>query len=813
MKIKNKNRRSISCFFPVVLFIVFSSFPVSGGIFFSGLDLSGDNQLLFHAGSGYSSVQEALFVTRLPAAAPEQGSAGFPAQQLTAFPEKMDLLENGRVLQIRNIFGAARLSLPAGLPMPIPGLPSFSGGTTGVSGRSGEMASSADGRWLLYLEPTSAAFGDLVMVDMHSGVKTQVASRLERPEKFFPASWSPDSRMFVYERDGKLYYYMAGTQAVPENEKIRFIGDGAINSIFWGRAGDFYYLSGSTLFRVRSAELITRALYADFLAIGTSVGTIPFEFDPGFDSFWVAPDGRSLLVSKGHRSLFYYPFDTEGQGGTSELPYLLLPRSCSGINVLWSNGGIVTVLVSIPGQTGTDARAWRLDLSGGKGAAFEPLPPPGTGSFALGSLSPDGSLALLWGDGGILLCDYANWKPLETLGSRPGTACLWAADDVIITGDDEKIEQIRLSLPRVNTVLHGAGPLGSTGSPVAGKNDQSGTPLAVVAQRDLVCLSRAPQAGFEEDSFRILAKSGDSWFVTDGKTPWTQINNPRLRSASQVSAQYRVFIEHQGSGPYMNLPMIRNTASVGTFPLFPPPPGPRTSASVPAAESDVPYTPGTVFNRGQRNGAKEAALCFDLYDNDEGLPETLDALNRRGIKATFFLNGEFIRRHPLAVQNINAAGHEAASMFFVPLDFSDARYRVDSDFITRGLARNEDEFYRVTGKELALIWHSPWYMVTQDIVTAAAGAGYITTGRDVDPMDWVSRDDEKRLGRPQRSPSEMVDLIMGAVKPGSIIPVRLGFLPGGRKDYLFNRVNVLIDALLGEGYTLTTVSALVQHAK
>jgi len=808
----NTNRR----LFPVALFFAFFSLPlaiipaaVNGGIIFSDLDLSADNQLLFRAGAGNGdrAVQDALFVTRLPASVPDQNSAALPVQQLSAFPEKMELLGNGQILQIRNAFGAMRVSPSGGLPMPIPGLHSFAGDGYAVSGRAEEMASSADGRWLLYLEPVSPAYGDLYMLDALSGTKILVASRLERPEKLFPASWSPDSRFFVYERGSRLYYYMAGSQATPVNEQNRFIGEGTINSVFWGRGGDFFYLSGSTLYQVRGAELVTRALYSDFLAIGTVAGMIPFEFDPAFDRFWVAPGGRSVLVSKGHRSLFYYPLDTD-DASDAVLPYLLLPRSCSEINVLWSNGGIVTVLVSIPDCAGTEVRAWRLDLSGGAGAAFYSLPPPGKeASFPSGALSPDGSLALLWGDGGVLLYDYAGWKPLEVLGSRPGTACLWAADDMIISGDNEKIERISLKLSRGT-----AGPLGAVPSgTAAGAGGQANAPLAVLAQRDLVCLSSASGAGFEDGSSRILAKGGDAWFVTDGRNPWTPINDPRTRSASQVSAQYRVYIAKQGSGSYVNLPMIRNTASVGTFPLFSLPQIPAASNAVP--ESDPPFAPDVVFSRGLRNGAKEAALCFDLYDDDQGLPETLAALNRYGIKATFFFNGEFIRRHPLAVQDISAAGHDAASMFFAPMDFSDTRYRGGSDFISRGLARNEDEFYRVTGKELSLLWHPPWYMVSRDIVNAAAGAGYITSGRDVDPMDWVSRDDEKTLGFPQRTPSEMVDNVMQAVKPGSIIPVRLGLLPGGRNDYLFNRINVLIDALIREGYTLTTVSTLIDHAK
>jgi peptidoglycan/xylan/chitin deacetylase (PgdA/CDA1 family) len=217
--------------------------------------------------------------------------------------------------------------------------------------------------------------------------------------------------------------------------------------------------------------------------------------------------------------------------------------------------------------------------------------------------------------------------------------------------------------------------------------------------------------------------------------------------------------------------------------------------------------------QGRRTGLRELGLCFDLYDDAEGLPWVLEALERFGLKATFFLNGEFIRRHPGAARDISAAGHETASMFFAPLDLSDARYRINDDFIARGLARNEDEFFRAAGAELGLLWHAPYYAHSTDISAAAGRAGYTTVTRDTDPLDWVSREDEQRLGLVQNSASGMVDRIMEAKKPGAVIPIRLGLLSGGRKDYLFGRINVLLDALSREGYSVVPISALLERSR
>ena len=85
-------------------------------------------------------------------------------------------------------------------------------------------------------------------------------------------------------------------------------------------------------------ELFTRALYSGLLAIGRIVGEIPFAFDPTFDSFWVSPDGRYLLLNKGGRDVLLTYLSAPASAPAAEpveLPHLVAaarhdgPR-CSG---------------------------------------------------------------------------------------------------------------------------------------------------------------------------------------------------------------------------------------------------------------------------------------------------------------------------------------------------------------------------------------------------------------------------------------------------------------------------------------------------
>ncbi|GHU07945.1 polysaccharide deacetylase [Spirochaetia bacterium] len=723
-----------------LLFFITGEIPAK--IVFSDIDIFTDNRLLLRSESDNpgSLRQNALFLSALP---------DFSLNQLTAFPEKIELIDNGRIVQVRNAFGAVRLSVSGGLPQSIAGFPGFASGAPALGGRIEEMAASPDGKWLLYVEPLNAAQGNLILLEIATGGKIIITANVERPSSFFPAAWSPDSRIFVYHHDGRLYYQTVNASSYPVDERYRLIGEGTVNSVCWGTGGDFFYLRGSTIYRVRSQELFARAIYADLIEIGTAVGNLPFEFDHGFDLFWVAPDSRSILLCKAGRNIFYYPLSADT---ASPLPYLALSRSCSSFSVLWSASGIITVIGTSYGPAGNNLSAYRLDT--GKADGFQALSSPFAGGTGA-ALSPDGTKALFWGDGGIAVYDYAEWKETSRLSSERTTQCIWIDNDRFIAGGYARIEAISVSGSRV-----------------------------------LVCLSGAEEAGFETQQGRILAKSGGIWYASDGKNRWTVSANAEPRPASLFSSRYRVYLEQQYSGPYSNIPMIRNITSVGTVPLLQP-------VYYSSSETD--------------EGRREIALVFDLYDDAAGLAEVLDTLRRFNLRATFFLCGEFIRRYPQAARDIADAGHEAASLFFAPVDLSDARYRIEGDFISRGLARNEDEFFNATGRELGLLWHPPYYVGSESIAAAASTAGYRTINRSIDPMDWITRADVRRTGLNQESASLMVNRIIAEKRNGSIIPVRLGLLSGGRDDYLFTRLPVLLDALIREGYNIVTVSELLKN--
>jgi hypothetical protein len=730
-----KNRR-------LPLFLVLSILPLFclSGISFSELNLSGDDRLLFRADFEGS---HAIFSSRL---------ADMSIQQLTAFPEKLQVVDNGRTVIVLNRFGASMIPASGGLPVPLPGYPSFTQGYVPLKGSLQEFAASADGKWVLCLEPTSPARGNLLLTEISSGTKWLVSENVELSASEFPAKWSVDSRLFVYAKGGRLFYYpIINDLSALVDERFRMIGTGGISSVLWTQNGDFYYFYENTLYRVINPELFTRTIYGDFLSIGSIAAVLPVNFDPGFDRYWIAPNSKAILINKKGNGFFVFLLG-EAQGDTAVLPHASVPRRADDFSVFWSSSGLLTVTSSFQNEV----TVWRFEIGERSIRTQEARNIP---MSAAGLLSPDGTRAVFWGEDGLELWDYTNWRLIQKVIREPVYSCAWSGSRQIICGNGRFIEEINVS--------------GATFS------------------RRRLCLSGADEIGFEESSrgpSRFLARTGNEWYASDGASLWVPVSGPRLRQVSLSSQNYRVFLETRYSGHFKNIPMIRNLSATGTVSLV------------------ANHTTGGVFTFGRQ---MQIALCFDLYDDDTGLAQVLAALRRRGIKATFFLNGDFIRRNPFSALSIPAEGHETGSLFYAPIDFSDSRYRITRDFITQGLARNEDEYNRATGRELSMLWHPPFYRTSNLVNSAAAASGYTTVERTIDSGDWLSREESIRLSLRQIPPSQMIEQIMERKTQGAIVPVRLGLLAGGRDEYLFQRIDVLLDALIRSGCEIVLVSAII----
>ncbi|MEX2443758.1 MAG: polysaccharide deacetylase family protein, partial [Alkalispirochaeta sp.] len=320
--------------------------------------------------------------------------------------------------------------------------------------------------------------------------------------------------------------------------------------------------------------------------------------------------------------------------------------------------------------------------------------------------------------------------------------------------------------------------------------------------------------GFDPESGSIRARSGETIFELSGDG-WerTSLEELTVTDSGVAGEDYRVYLEDRSRGTYRNMVMIRNLESYGTVPLFS---AARLSyESFPEEEDPVDFTN---FTHGSRIRRREIALTFNAIDSVAGLTEILNSLAEYDVRATFFLNGDFIRRHPGAVREIADSGHEMGSLFFTYFDMADGRFRIDEEFIKQGLARNEDEYFDVTGRELSLLWHAPYYFAAPAIISAAQDMNYTYIGRDVDSLDWVPMRDDSGVSRLYRPTAEIIEEVIAEKQPGSIVAMTVGKPgddrpDGGRGDYLFHRLDVLMNALIERGYEIVPVSTLMENAR
>ena len=152
--------------------------------------------------------------------------------------------------------------------------------------------------------------------------------------------------------------------------------------------------------------------------------------------------------------------------------------------------------------------------------------------------------------------------------------------------------------------------------------------------------------------------------------------------------------------------------------------------------------------------------------------------------------------------------NDCGSLFYTSSDLVENNYIIDKEFITRGLARNEDEFFSATGKELSLIWHAPYYHDTELIKDSAKSAGYEYISAFNEFSDRITYERAKDKKEEYLSASEIISKISDELYDGMVISVTIGKADGTRKDYVYQKLDLLISAIIESGYEITDVQGL-----
>ena len=188
----------------------------------------------------------------------------------------------------------------------------------------------------------------------------------------------------------------------------------------------------------------------------------------------------------------------------------------------------------------------------------------------------------------------------------------------------------------------------------------------------------------------------------------------------------------------------------------------------------------------ERDG-KYVALSFDAAWDNEDTTELIDILTGRGVKATFFLVGEWVDKYPESVVELAEAGMEVMNHSDTHAHFA----KLSRDEIAAEVNACSDKIEALTGTRPTL-FRCPYGEYDDHVIDTVNALGVTAIQWDVDSLDW------KDL-----SAAEITKRVTEGVRPGSIVLFHNAAL------HTPEALPGIIDALLAEGYEIVPVGELL----
>lgn len=733
-------------------FLLLAASMLPAEITFSTPYINGRNEILFEV--THNKPGEPSYPTFFTAKIDQD--LGEP-QQITSYPEQLSALLGGRSLRIRNRYGTTHYNVDTGVLLHSSAENEESIPTSSIIPAAESV--SPDGKWVCSIQRTGPVTGSIVLRNAAGYTEVELVDKTEMNFNEVPVRWSPDSKFLVYEKDGAIYFTepeaMFKTNQVPEH--LRKVGRGTINCVAWASDKNLVYITNDLVYRIPIYEMYTRALYSEFVGIGTIVGRLPHPF-ASTDTFSINPDCTAMVMAGHQRTISYLSlpgnatFVRQMYTGTQ----VSLVGSTQDCRFFWDSWGNPILWFQYHTVGNTDSDVYRLEIHNGQVKAVVQTVPE---NAIEPQISPDGKHILCRTKDKLVVFSVDNWQQVATMDCSNAIDYDWGSSETIFVGTRDAVLQWSFNIVNQGGI--------HVLFPVSAKsyswNSATGNPIL-------------------ETPWGIMEYNQEA-----GR--WDYSGLTEMEATKIGNDNYRVFLDTSPNENFTNMPYIRTlTGAAVTRPFY-----------EPAAHEEEKQP--------------RVALVFDAVDNSDGLARILHTLEEYNVRSTFFINGEFIRRYPAETGRIVEAGHECGSMFYTAMDLTTSEdFLVDVNFVRRGLARNEDEFFDLTGKELSVIWHAPYYAANKAVLEAGDLAGYIYVDRSLDPLDTVTFE-QAAMGdiSTYKTSNMIIEDIVSQLEDEMIIPVAVGVGAGSRENFLYDKLDLLLVAILDAGYDIVSVSELLKE--
>ncbi|GAB7388268.1 polysaccharide deacetylase family protein [Bacillaceae bacterium] len=202
--------------------------------------------------------------------------------------------------------------------------------------------------------------------------------------------------------------------------------------------------------------------------------------------------------------------------------------------------------------------------------------------------------------------------------------------------------------------------------------------------------------------------------------------------------------------------------------------------------SDLPPSP---IYRGNPHKPM-VAFMVNVAWGTEHLPSMLKTFRDAGVKATFFLDGSWLRKHPQEARNIVAEGHEIGNHAYT----HPAMSKLSAGKIREEIARTQELIKETLGVTSAL-FAPPSGDYDQRVVNLAKEMGQYTVLWTVDTVDWQ-----------KPSPSVIIDRVIPKLENGALVLMH-------PTEPTAKALPALIEKTREKGLRLGTVSELLSSQR
>lgn len=155
---------------------------------------------------------------------------------------------------------------------------------------------------------------------------------------------------------------------------------------------------------------------------------------------------------------------------------------------------------------------------------------------------------------------------------------------------------------------------------------------------------------------------------------------------------------------------------------------------------------------------KEIYITFDAGFENGNTERILDALKKHGVKATFFLVGNYFETQPKLVKRMAEEGHTIGNHTYSHPDMSKIG---DIQSFQTELQKNEALYRDVLGSEMPKLYRPPQGKFCEENLKMAQQLRYSTVFWSLAYVDWYTED--------QPTPEQAFSKLLPRIHPGAVV--------------------------------------------